>query len=67
MNYEDTSNDTIEEQFLYEIDRSIETGDSKYIITAIKKYSKVINNSYLIVATNILTQLAEETFENMEI
>jgi hypothetical protein len=67
MNYEDTSNDTIEEQFLYEIDRSIETGDSKYIITAIKKYSKVINNSYLIMATNILTQLAEETFENMEI
>lgn len=67
MNYEDTSNDTVEEQFLYEIDRSIETGDSKYIISAIKKYYNLVSNSYIVMATDVLAQLAEETFENMKI
>lgn len=61
------SNDTIQDRFLYEIDQTIVTGDTKYIINAIKKYKNDIDNSYIVMATNVLNSLLEETLEEMEI
>jgi len=60
-------NDTIQDAFLYEIDQTIVTGDPKYIINAIKKYKNNIDNSYIVMATNVLNSLLEETLEEMEI
>ena len=63
----DDENDTLQEQFLYEVDKSTDTGDEKYILDAIKLYKGKIDEEYIKMAQNILTILLEEKIELMEI
>lgn len=60
-------NDTLEDQFLFEVDKSADTGDETFILNAIKLYKGKIDNEYIKIAENILTILLEEKIESMEI
>lgn len=61
---DDNENDIIEEQFLYEIDKSIETGNLFYINNAIDIYKNNIDISFINFANNIKLQIIQETMEN---
>lgn len=63
-NQNNNENDIIEEQFLYEIDKSIETGDLYYINNAIDIYKNIIDISFINFANNIKLQIIQETIEN---
>ena len=56
-------NDTLEEQFMFELHKSFESGDLKYIQDAIKYYKNKINNDYIVNANNLLIQLLNEKME----
>lgn len=60
-------NDNLSDAFLYEIDRSIDTGNEKFILDAIKLYRGKIDESYITMAQNILTNLVEEKLDSMEL
>jgi|TARA_R110002072_G_scaffold193057_3_gene350243 hypothetical protein len=60
-------NDNLCDAFLYEIDRSVDSGNEKFILDAIKLYRGNINESYIIMAQNILTNLVEEKLDSMEL
>ncbi len=65
----DTSseNDNYQDSFLYEIDKSIESGNEQFILNAIKNYKNKINDSYILLAQNILINLLEEKIELMDL
>lgn len=60
-------NDNLCDAFLYEIDRSIDSGNEKFILDAIKLYRGKIDESYITMAQNILTNLVEEKLDSMEL
>ena len=59
-------NDNLCDAFLYEIDRSIDSGNEKYILDAIKIYKGKIDDSYIKMGQRMLTSLVEEKIESME-
>jgi hypothetical protein len=61
------SNESNEELFHSYIDRSIETGDVKFIQFAIKEFKNKIHISYINFANTILMQLIEEHIQDMEL
>ena len=61
------SNESNEELFHSYIDRSIETGDVKFIQFAIKEFKNKIHISYINFANTILMQLIEEQIQDMEL
>lgn len=65
INFE--SNESNEELFHSYIDRSIETGDVKFIQFAIKEFKNKIHISYINFANTILMQLIEEHIQDMEL
>lgn len=60
-------NDNLCDAFLYEIDRSVDSGNEKFILDAIKLYRGKIDESYIIMAQNMLTNLVEEKLDSMEL
>ena len=60
-------NDTNEDKFLFEIDKSIETGNYNIIISAIKLYKNLINDTYITMAERIYQELLCERFEEINI
>jgi len=63
----ENSNDNLCDIFLYEIDRSVDSGDEKFILDAIKLYRGKIDESYITMAQNMLTNLVEEKLDSMEL
>ena len=63
----ENSNDNLCDIFLYEIDRSVDSGDEKFILDAIKLYRGKIDESYITIAQNMLTNLVEEKLDSMEL
>lgn len=61
------SNESNEELFHSYIDKSIETGDVKFIQYAIQEFKNKINISYINFANTILMQLIEEQIQDMEL
>lgn len=61
----DDSNDTIQEKFMYEIEKAIEYGNCNIIRDAIKKYGSLLNKSYIEHAERIYQELIEEKFEEL--
>ena len=60
-------NDNLCDAFLYEIDRSVDSGNEKFILDAIKLYRGKIDETYIIMAQNMLTNLLEEKLDSMEL
>ena len=60
-------NDNLCDAFLYEIDRSIDSGNEKYILDAIKIYKGKIDDSYIKMGQRMLTSLVEEKIESMDL
>ena len=66
LNYENLNlNDYLCDAFLYEIDRSIDSGNEKFIFDAIKLYRGKIDESYIIMAQNMLTNLVQEKLDSV--
>ena len=63
----DDINDTYEDQFMFEIDRSIDLGDCNIIVNAIRVYKNVISDSYIKTAQRIYEELVYEKFEEINI
>ena len=53
-------NDTIQDIFIYEIDKAIETGNINFIRNAIKDFGHLIDHSYIEWANSISIQIVEE-------
>jgi CTP:phosphocholine cytidylyltransferase-like protein len=60
-------NDTIQDIFIYEIDKAIETGNINFINNAIKDFGHLIDHSYVEWANSISLQIVEEKIEDMDI
>ena len=60
-------NDNLCDAFLYEIDKSVDSGNEKFILHAIKLYKGKIDESYITMAQNMLTNLVEEKLDSMEL
>jgi hypothetical protein len=67
MQISEETNITICEIFLFEIDKSVESGDIKYIKEAIKNYGHLINKSYLEMANRIMLELVQEKLEDINL
>ena len=53
-------NDRYIEQFMFEIDRCIETGDTNIIFSAIKNYKNLIDDKYIKIVERIYQELISE-------
>jgi len=62
-----TMNDIPEDDFIYQMDLSIETGNISYIKNAVKKYKDVLSVFYIDWANKIMMELVEESVNDMEI
>ena len=60
-------NDNLCDAFLYEIDKSVDSGNEQFILNAIKLYKGKISDCYIRMAQNILTNLVEEKVESMNL
>ena len=60
-------NDTIQDVFLYEIDKAIDSGNIIYIKNAIKDFGNLLDKSYIEWANSIALQIVEEKIDSMEI
>ena len=58
-------NDTLEDQFMYEIDLAIEYGNASHIQQSIKKFTGIISPQFIEIANNILYQLVVEQIEEI--
>ena len=63
----DDSNDTYEDQFMFEIERSIELGDCNIIAAAIRQYKNVISDAYIKTAQRMYEELVCEKMEEINI
>ena len=61
------SNDTIFDQFLYEIDRAVETGNLDIIKHAVNKYRPHLSKNYIKMAESMYFTLLEEKVDAMSI
>ena len=59
------SNDNVYEQYLYEIDKSIETGNVNYIQDAIKAYKHDINEESIKLGNEIMMEILTEKMETL--
>ena len=59
------SNYYYEDDFLYQIDLSIETGNINYIRNAINKYKDVLSMYYIDWANRIIMELTEDSMNEM--
>lgn len=59
------SNYYYEDDFLYQIDLSIETGNIDYIRNAIKQYKDVLSIYYIDWANRIIMELTEDSMNEM--
>ena len=57
-------NDTLQDKFLYEIDKSIESGDINYIRNAIKNFKYKIDEKYITMANNMLIEILNEKIDD---
>ena len=60
-------NDSIQDVFLYEIDKAIDSGNIIYIKNAIKDFGNLLDKSYIEWANSIALQIVEEKIDSMEI
>jgi len=60
------TNDIPEDDFIYQIDLSIDTGNIMYIKNAIKKYEPVLSKFYIDWANKIMMQLITEAIDEMQ-
>lgn len=67
INENDNPNDNLADAFLYEIDKSVDSGNEKFILDAIKLYRGKIDETYIKMGYNMLTNLVEEKLDSMEI
>lgn len=67
MHISDESNITIQEVFLFEIDKSIESGDVKFIENALVYYKNQISKDLVDMAHRIILELITEKVEDFEI
>jgi hypothetical protein len=61
------TNDTIEDEFMYIVERIIETGDSNILRNVINNYRGRIHKNYIDIAENILYELVKEKLEEISI
>ena len=59
------TNDTLEDEFMYIIERIIETGDCNQLRNTINLYKNKIHKNYIEIAENIYYQLVQEKFEDI--
>ena len=59
------SNYYYEDDFLYQIDLSIETGNINYIRNAIRQYKDVLSINYIDWANRIIMELTEDSMNEM--
>tara|TARA_B100001778_G_scaffold196270_1_gene161867 strand:- start:453 stop:692 length:240 start_codon:yes stop_codon:yes gene_type:complete len=59
----EVDNDTPLENFLYQIDISIETGDVSYIQKAINNYKYLVSQQVIAWANNIMVEILTEKME----
>ena len=67
MHINDESNITIQEVFLFEIDKSIESGDVKFIENALVYYKNQISKDLVDMANRIILELITEKVEDFQI
>ena len=67
MEMEIDSNDTIEEQFLYEIDSAIEKNNPRIIFNLIKNFENKIQKSYIDFAYKVYNDLVMDEFAYMQL
>ena len=60
-------NDTIIDDFIYQIDLSIETGDINYIKKSLIKYRGLLNETYIKWANTIMIQITQEQITEMTV
>ena len=60
-------NDTIQDVFLYEINKAIDSGNIIYIKNAIKDLGNLFDKSYIEWANSSALQIVEEKIDSMEI
>ncbi len=60
-------NDTIYDQFLFQVDKAIEIGDPNILKDAIINYKNRISEVYIKMAENMYIALIQEKFEYMEL
>ena len=61
----DNINVTIYDDLFYNIDRSIISGDIRYIENALKLYGKQLHPESIKMASNIIVQILEEKMEDI--
>ena len=67
LTYNHNDNDIAEDDFIYQIDLSIETGNINYIKTAVKKYKGLLSVYYIDWANKIMMDLIQESVDDMVI
>ena len=67
MYVNDDSNITIQEIFLFEIDKSVESGDISFIKNALITYKNQLSNQLIEMANRILMELITEQLESSNI
>lgn len=67
MDVDNKSRDIFLDVFLYEVDKSINTGNVIYIKNAIKNYVDFIDKSYIDWANLIIQEIIEEKMEAIAI
>ena len=60
-------NDTLEDAFMYELDKTWDTGNIIFAQEAIKQYEGIIHKDYIDKAKNTINELIIEKIEDMEI
>ena len=61
------NNDCPEDDFIYQIDLSIQTGNINYIKNAIKKYQGLLSEYYINWANRVIIELTHEAIDEMVI
>jgi hypothetical protein len=61
------TNDTLEDEFMYIVEQTIETGDCNQLRNVINIYKNKIHKNYIEIAENIYYQLVQEKFEDIRL
>ena len=59
------TNDTLEDEFMYIVEQTIETGDCNKLKNIINLYKNKIHKNYIEIAENIYYDLVQEKFEDI--
>lgn len=63
---DDDLNDTLEEAFIYELDKTWDTGNIKYAQNAIINYKGLVSNEYIKKAENTINELLIEKIDDLD-